>query len=68
MDMASVEGESAYAVFREFRVADEYSDYKLHLRFYNGTAGTGLHVAKKPLTYTEKHIQSVIEYFQTADS
>jgi len=39
VDLEDFEGNSAYAKYSTFRVADEVEDYKLTVDGYSGTAG-----------------------------
>ncbi|KAG8188327.1 hypothetical protein JTE90_026944, partial [Oedothorax gibbosus] len=43
MDMTAADNDSAYALYREFRIEDENANYRLHVKGYSGTAGTGVH-------------------------
>ncbi|GIY70605.1 techylectin-5A [Caerostris extrusa] len=56
-DLEDVQGEQRYAIYTNFRIEDESSDYTLHVSNYTGNAGDGMqhHNKKKFATKDKDH-------------
>ncbi|KAG8188328.1 hypothetical protein JTE90_026945 [Oedothorax gibbosus] len=55
MDMTAADNDSAYVLYREFRIEDEYANYRLHVKEYSGTAGGNmLYVDNEMFTTKDK--------------
>ncbi|KAG8170996.1 hypothetical protein JTE90_012563, partial [Oedothorax gibbosus] len=53
MDMTAADNDSAYALYREFRIEDENANYKLYVYGYSGTAGNSMYASHEELFTTK---------------